>query len=165
MSQGGSSQCKWCGDVSPIGSVWLQSSKFSPSSLHSPSLASSLCFLPASSSRWSITLAGSREALIGCWCWAPSPSPSSPPSSSPLSSPLSSPSSHHHRRHHQVTGSLTVMVTWQHLGSVTFLLFSLISLLTKLAISLLTTVRIHTGSKKSDTLCKNMPCFLVLVVL
>ena len=80
--------------------------------------------------------------------------------------PSSSPSSsHHHRHHHQVTGSLTVMVTWQHLGSVTFLLFSLISLLTKLAISLLTTVRIETGSKKSDTLCKNMPRFLVLVVL
>ena len=101
MSQGGSSQCKWCGDVSPIGSVWLQSSKFSPSSLHSPSLASSLCFLPASSSRWSITLAGSREALIGCWCWAPSPSPSSPPSLSPSSS-------HHHRHHHRHTIIATI---------------------------------------------------------
>ena len=105
------------------------------------------------------------------WCvlgsWPPNYwEPNHPSSSSSSLSPSSSPSSsHHHRHHHQVTGSLTVMVTWQHLGSVTFLLFSLISLLTKLAISLLTTVRIETGSKKSDTLCKNMPCFLVLVVL
>ena len=40
-----------------------------------------------------------------------------------------------------VMGSLTIMVTWHNLGSITFLLISLFSLFTKLAISLLTTVR------------------------
>ena len=42
-----------------------------------------------------------------------------------------------------VMGSLTIMVTWHYLGSITFLLISLFSLFTKLAISLLTTVRMH----------------------
>ena len=42
-----------------------------------------------------------------------------------------------------VMGSLTIMVTWHNLGSITFLLISLFSLFTKLAISLLTTVRMH----------------------
>ena len=40
-----------------------------------------------------------------------------------------------------VMASLTVMVTWHYVGSMTFVLFSLFSLFTKLAISLLTTVR------------------------
>ena len=40
-----------------------------------------------------------------------------------------------------VMASLTVMVTWHYVGSMTFVLLSLFSLFTKLAISLLTTVR------------------------
>ena len=48
--------------------------------------------------------------------------------------------------------SLTAMVTWHYLGSITFLLISLLSLLTKLAISLLTTVRMYC-TKETTKIC------------
>ena len=50
-----------------------------------------------------------------------------------------------------VMGSLTAMVTWHYLGSITFLL---ISLFIKLAISLLTTVRMHSNNAIGKNLLK-----------
>ena len=53
-----------------------------------------------------------------------------------------------------VMGSLTAMVTWHYLGSITFLLISLFSLFIKLAISLLTTVRMHSNKAIGKNLLK-----------